>query len=135
MHFGRIVTKTLKRAEGINAAALYMQQFLLRFRYMLLCDVCRSFETVGHHVLKALCRRRVQDRAVLARFIDLLLPGDEPGKGVPIDNLTGHNFANLYLEDWTLSSRIAFAFPHKATPFWRTLGLASKSLDRGLTVT
>ena len=63
-------------------------------------DVRRYFESVDHEVLKALCRRKLKDKALLSlldRIIDHPLPGGRPGKGVPIGNLTSQYFANLYL--------------------------------------
>ena len=86
--------------KGTHAAVQRLQQFSRRFRYVLLCDVRRFFESVDHEVLKALCRRKLKDRALLSlldRIIDHSLPGAEPGKGLPIGNLTSQYFANLYL--------------------------------------
>ena len=93
-------TFACRRGKGTHAAVRRMQQFSRRFRYVLLCDVRRYFETVDHEVLKGLCRRKLKDRALLSlldRIIDHPLPGAAPGKGVPIGNLTSQYFANLYL--------------------------------------
>ena len=93
-------TFACRRGKGAHAAVRRLQQFSRRFRYVLMCDVRRYFETVDHDVLRALCRRKLKDRALLSlldRIIDHPLPGAEPGKGVPIGNLTSQYFANLYL--------------------------------------
>ena len=93
-------TFACRRGKGTHAAVRRMQQFSRRFRYVLMCDVRRYFESVDHEALKALCRRRLKDRALLSlldRIIDHQVPGTEPGKGVLIGNLTSQYFANLYL--------------------------------------
>ena len=93
-------TYACRRGKGTHAAVRRLQHFSQRFPYVLMCDVRRYFETVDHRVLKALCRRKLKDRALLSlldRIIDHPLPGGEPGKGVPIGNLTSQYFANLYL--------------------------------------
>ena len=93
-------TYACRRGKGTHAAVRRMQQFSRRFRYVLLCDVRRYFESVDHALLKALCRRKLKDRALLAlldRIIEHPLPGSPAGKGLPIGNLTSQYFANLYL--------------------------------------
>ena len=93
-------TFACRRGKGTHAAVRRLQQFSRRFRYVQMCDVRRYFETVDHDVLRALCRRKLKDRALLSlldRIIDHPLPGAEAGKGVPIGNLTSQYFANVYL--------------------------------------
>ena len=93
-------TFACRRGKGTHAAVRRMQQFSRRFRYVLMCDVRRYFESVDHEALKALCRRRLKDRELLSLLDHIIghqLPGTEPGKGVPIGNLTSQYFANLYL--------------------------------------
>lgn len=92
-------TYACRRGKGTHAAIRRIQQLSRRWPYVLLCDVRRYFKTIDHEVLKALCRRKLKDRALLAlldRMIEHPLPG-EPGMGVPIGNLTSQYFANLYL--------------------------------------
>ena len=93
-------TFACRRGKGTHAAIQRLQQFSRRFRHVLLCDIRRFFESVDHEVLKALCRRKLKDRALLVLLdgiIDHPLPSGQPGKGVPIGNLTSQYFANLYL--------------------------------------
>ena len=93
-------TYACRRGKGTHAAVRRLRQFVRRSRYVLMCDVRRYFETVDHEVLKALCRRKLKDKALLSlldRIIDHPLPCGEPGKGLPIGNLTSQHFANLYL--------------------------------------
>ena len=93
-------TYACRRGKGTHAAVRRLQRFARRFPYVLMGDVRRYFESVDHEVLKALCRRKLKDKALLSlldRIIDHPLPGGRPGKGVPIGNLTSQYFANLYL--------------------------------------
>ncbi len=89
-----------RRSRGTHAAVRRVQHFARRFPYALLCDVRQYFETIDHDVLKAMWRRKVKDKALLALIdgiVDHPIPGCAPGKGVPIGNLTSQYFANMYL--------------------------------------
>ena len=83
-------TYACRRGKGTHAAVRRLQRFARRFPYVLMGDVRRYFESVDHEVLKALCRRKLKDKALLSlldRIIDHPLPGGRSGKGVPIGNL------------------------------------------------
>ena len=93
-------TFACRRGKGTHAAVRRLQQLSRRSRFVLMGDVRRFFETVDHGVLKALYRRKIKDRALLSlldRIVDHPLPVGEPGRGLPIGNLTSQYFANLYL--------------------------------------
>ena len=105
-------TYACRRGKGTHAAVRRVQEFSRKQPYVLLCDVRKYFETIDHEVLKALLRRKLKDRMLLAlldRIIGHPLPGGEPGKGVPIGNLTSQHFANLYLGelDHCIKDRLA----------------------------
>ncbi len=93
-------TFACRKGKGTHAAIRRAQHFARRSPYFLQCDVRKYFATIDHAVLKAMLRRKLKDERVLElldRIIDQPLPGSEPGKGVPIGNLTSQYFANLYL--------------------------------------
>jgi len=86
--------------KGLHAAIRTAQRFARRWEYVLKLDVQHFFETADHAVLKALLARRIPDARLLdlaALFVDAGAPGAQPGKGLPIGNLTSQHFANLYL--------------------------------------
>ncbi len=90
--------------RGTHAAVFRLQHFLRRpgAAFALQCDIRKYFQSVDHAILKALVRRKVKDRRLLA-LVDAVVdsaPGDPsfgPGKGLPIGNLTSQLFANVYL--------------------------------------
>lgn len=93
-------TWACRRGKGSHLAVKRAQVFSRRFPYFLKCDIRRYFDNVDHAILKRLLRRLIKDEAVLNlldRIIDHPLPGAQPGKGLPIGNLTSQHFANLYL--------------------------------------
>jgi hypothetical protein len=61
-------------------------------------DVRKYFDSINHDVLKVQLRRLIKDKYVLF-FLDGIIDSyeTEPGKGVPIGNLTSQFFANMYL--------------------------------------
>ncbi len=86
--------------KGTHAAVQYAQRQARRFPYFLKGDVDRYFETIDHAVLKNLMRRMFKDARLLAlldRIIDAPVPGQQPGQGLPIGNLTSQYFANHVL--------------------------------------
>ncbi len=86
--------------RGTLAALRRARQHARRHPYFVKLDVRRYFQTIDHAVLRALVRRLVADRDVLAlldRILDAGAPGSAPAKGLPIGNLTSQHLANLYL--------------------------------------
>jgi hypothetical protein len=71
-----------------------------RHPYFLKLDIHKFFDSVNHGILKSQLRRRVKDPDLLwllDAFVDHPVPWTEPGKGIPIGNLTSQYFANFYL--------------------------------------
>ena len=72
----------------------------MKNKFYLKCDIRKYFETIDHGVLKVLLRRIFKDEKLIRLFdqvIDHAAPGADPGKGIPIGNLSSQHFANLYL--------------------------------------
>lgn len=93
-------TYACRKNKGGHAAIKRMQTFSRRFSYFCKCDIRHYFETMDHDVLKSVISRKIKDKQLndlLWRIIDHRVPGNPPGKGVPIGNLTSQVFANLYL--------------------------------------
>jgi len=93
-------TYACRVGKGAHAAVRRAQQFMRRADYSLQCDVKKYFASIDHQALKTMLRRILKDRLLLDlldRIIDHPLPGAEPGRGIPIGNLTSQYFANYYL--------------------------------------
>ena len=93
-------TYACRPGMGTHKALHRAQHYTKRYRYFLKCDIRKYFESVDHGVLKALFRRLFKDAKLLLlldQIVDHAVPGAEPGKGIPIGNLTSQHFANLYL--------------------------------------
>jgi RNA-directed DNA polymerase len=93
-------TYACRPGKGTHAAIEKAQQFARRHAYFLKCDIRKYFDSVDHSVLKALLARMFKDSSLLSllnRIIEHAPPDAEPGKGLPIGNLTSQHFANLYL--------------------------------------
>jgi len=89
-----------RRGKGVLSALAHVQRLTRRQPYALKLDVRHFFETLSHTVLKRLLARRIRDERVrwlYGVFIDAGAPGSEPGRGLPIGNLTSQHFANFYL--------------------------------------
>lgn len=93
-------TYACRRSKGSHAAVKRAQVFLRGSEYYLQCDVSKYFASIGHDTLKHIYRKMIRDRRLLGlldRIVDHAVPGNEPGRGMPIGNLTSQYFANLYL--------------------------------------
>jgi len=84
--------------KGNHAAVRRVQALSRRFAWYGKLDVRHFFENVDLGVLMELLERRFKDRRALelARIV-LAAGARQPGKGLPIGNLTSQHFANLYL--------------------------------------
>jgi len=88
--------------KGTHRAVQRACGFIRRVKggYFLKCDIRKYFYSIDHVVLKTLLAKLVKDSSLLhllGVIIDHKVPGNSPGKGLPIGNLTSQYFANLYL--------------------------------------
>lgn len=69
--------------------------------HVLKADMSKYFASIDHAILKKLLRKRLREPrllAVLDDVIDSYAEPGQPGKGLPIGNLTSQLFANVYLD-------------------------------------
>lgn len=89
-----------RQGKGTHAAIARAQQFARRYHFSLKCDVRHFFASVDQVVLCRLLARLFKEPALLAMLERIIAhgpPDAEPGRGLPIGNLTSQHFANLYL--------------------------------------
>lgn len=89
-----------RKGKGTRAAVLRVRELSRKHSYALKLDIEHFFETIDHEVLGEVFDTLIADKSV--RDLALLFvrhgaPGSEPGKGLPIGNLTSQHYANLYL--------------------------------------
>lgn len=90
-----------RKGKGTHRATARAQGFARRFTHFLKLDVASFFESVDHTVLLDLLERQFRERPLLdllSRIVEAPAAGGQPGKGIPIGNLTSQWFANLYLD-------------------------------------
>ncbi len=89
-----------RQDKGAHSAVKRCQGFTRKFGYYLKCDIRKFFESIDHEILKSMLQRTFKDPKLLSLLnviIDHRVEGNEPGKGLPIGNLTSQHFANYYL--------------------------------------
>lgn len=92
---------TLKAIQRFQFFAKKVSHNYTRQTYVLKADIRHYFETVDHAILLSILKKRVQDERVLW-LIKVILKNyktQEPGKGMPLGNLTSQFFANVYLNE------------------------------------
>lgn len=87
-----------RKGKGTDAALKRALRFAKGYRYFVKLDVRRYFDSIDHAILKRSLNRRFKDRRVLGILESIIdTYHEQPGKGVPIGNLTSRYFANHYL--------------------------------------
>lgn len=87
-----------RKDKGTQRALLRCKDFAGRYKCAVKLDVRKYFDSISHDILRGLLRRKFKDRQLLAlldRIIDSY--SVQPGRGIPIGNLTSQYFANYYL--------------------------------------
>lgn len=93
--------------KGTHAGVWRLEQFVRRASanysrpvFALKCDVQKFFYSIDHDILFDLLRRKVGDPNTLW-LIDKIIDSFEiePGKGLPLGNVTSQLFANIYLNE------------------------------------
>ncbi len=109
-------TYACRKNKGNHAAIRKAQRFSRIFSFFFQLDVAEFFDSVDHDVMKNLIRKKIKDPDVLwltDLFIDHPVPWCEPGKGMPIGNLTSQLFANSHI--LTLTDNNCEMFDEKTT--------------------
>jgi hypothetical protein len=105
-----------RQGKGSHRALFRARTFSRRYGYYLKTDIRRYYDTVDHATLETLLARLVREtrlRRLLSTIIRHPLPGQIPGRGLPIGNLTSQWFGNLYLDDtdhWIKETRRATGY-------------------------
>lgn len=91
------------KGRGTHKAVLDLQQTLGTHSpdsFFLKADIRHYFASIDHQVLKQIIRRHISCPTTL-RLLDFIVASfeAEPGRGIPIGNLTSQLFANMYLTD------------------------------------
>lgn len=96
-----------RNEKGAHAALGRLQKFCWKLSqnntktvWVLKCDIKGFFNSIDHTIMKKLLAKQIHDK----RAIDLLgMVIDsfekEPGKGLPLGNLTSQLFSNIYLNE------------------------------------
>ncbi len=89
---------TCRKGKGTHAAVLHAFHLSKAEGWFLKLDVRKYFDSIDHSVLKQQLSRLLKDEKLLHHLF-LLIDSyhTQPGKGLPIGNLTSQYFANLYL--------------------------------------
>ena len=90
-----------RAGKGMHRAVLRAQEFCRRFGYYLKADIRKCYDSIDHEALLGVLLpmfREKRLRELLRRIVVHPVPGQRPGRGLPIGNLTSQWFANLYLD-------------------------------------
>lgn len=72
--------------------------FQKRYQWYLKFDIRKYFDSIDHQILTAMLWQKFKDKGLLAVFEKIINSYQtQPGKGIPIGNLTSQYFANHYL--------------------------------------
>ena len=92
-------TYACRKGKGQLAAVDRALGFARKYRYFLKCDIRKFFDSVPHAGIEAMLRRKIKDESVVWWLMRIVGTYEtEPGRGVPIGNLTSQHLANLYLD-------------------------------------
>lgn len=84
--------------KGIYKALQRVSGFQKKYRWYLKFDIRKYFDSIDHTILLSLLARIFKDVGLLSIFKQIIDSYQvNPGKGVPIGNLTSQYFANHYL--------------------------------------
>ena len=98
-----------RKNKGTHKGVLDLQRFTkkvsrnnTRACFALKCDIKKFFASVNHGILfKEILSKRVKDKEFLNLLKKIIYSfySDQPGRGLPIGNLTSQHFANIYLNE------------------------------------
>jgi len=92
---------TLKAVERFEHFAGIVSRGYTKYCCVLKADIRHYFDTVDHAILLGVLSKKIQDKRVLWLIQKILSNHhtEEPGKGMPLGNLTSQFFANVFLNE------------------------------------
>ncbi|GAB4494254.1 MAG: RNA-directed DNA polymerase [Saprospiraceae bacterium] len=100
-HFERVQihdSYACRKGKGTYAALERAKVFSKKYKWYLKLDVRKYFDSISHEVLEAQLTRMFKDWRLLRIFNAIIGSYEaQPGRGVPIGNLSSQYFANHYL--------------------------------------
>jgi len=67
--------------------------------WSLKCDIKKFFDNIDHEILIDILQRRIKDKKLMGLLRHIIKSFHcQPGKGMPLGNITSQLFANLYLD-------------------------------------
>jgi RNA-directed DNA polymerase len=100
-----------RKNKGFHRAIQCAQKLSRRHRYFLKLDIRSFYDTVDINIASSLLNTLFRERKMRALWNTVIrhpFPGQAPGKGLPIGNLTSQWIANLYLD--ALDHRVTECF-------------------------
>jgi len=91
-------TYACRKGKGTEKAILKAFRNTRQSQWFLKLDMKKYFDTIDHEVLKQRLQRIIKDQRML-NILEQIISSYcvQPGKGIPIGNLTSQFFANFYL--------------------------------------
>lgn len=91
--------------KGTHRAVKRLKKFCLtitknktKTAWALKCDVKKFFDSIDHEILLSLVRGKIKDKRLMEIIENIIRSyNKEPGKGIPLGNLTSQLFSNVYL--------------------------------------
>lgn len=91
--------------KGTHRAVKRLKKFCLsitknktKTAWALKCDVKKFFDSIDHEILLSLVREKIKDKRLMEIIENIIRSyNKEPGKGIPLGNLTSQLFSNVYL--------------------------------------
>lgn len=94
--------------KGTHRAIKRLKKFCLiitknktKTAWALKCDIKKFFDSIDHEILLSLAREKVRDEKLMDIIEEVVRSyKKEPGKGIPLGNLTSQLFSNVYLNQF-----------------------------------
>lgn len=105
-------TYATRKGKGVYAALEKARDALSHYPYTVKLDFRKYYDSIDHGILKQKLRRLFKDPWLL-NLLDKIIDSyeKEPGKGLPIGNLTSQHFANCYLSTLDHRSKEQWGVP------------------------
>jgi retron-type reverse transcriptase len=103
-----------RKNKGSHAAIKRAQKYANTYEWFLKLDIRKYFDSIDHEILLKLLSRKFKDDKLMALYHAIINSYHvQPGKGLPIGNLTSQHFANYYLchfDHWIKEQRKVNAY-------------------------
>lgn len=90
------------KGRGQVSGSTECMKLVRKYKYVLKCDISKFYPSIDHDIMMRIVERKIKDKRVLSLLDEIIrssntVPGEIPGKNLPIGSYVSQGLCNMYM--------------------------------------